>query len=100
MCISNEQLDKIGYTFPVPRGNKSVSNMDFINAVLYIINNSGKWRGLPEGYGNWHTIYMRAKRWNEKGVLQEVFDLLYESGATKKHFKVARCLPKKKKVIR
>ena len=28
-----------------------------------------KWRGLPQRFGNWHTIYTRMNRWAKSGVL-------------------------------
>ena len=37
---------------------------------------SGKWRALPERYGNWHTVYMRMMRWSKAGVLDRVFERL------------------------
>jgi len=35
-----------------------------------------KWRGLPEHFGNWHTVYTRMNRWSKKGVLDRVFEHL------------------------
>jgi len=32
-----------------------------------------KWRGLPEHFGNGHTVYTRMNRWSKKGVLDRVF---------------------------
>jgi len=32
-----------------------------------------KWRGLPERFGNGHTVYTRMNRWSKKGVLDRVF---------------------------
>ena len=58
---------------PVQRGNVKISNLDLINAVLYIAENGCKWRILPEKFGNWHTIYTRLKRWAERGVLERLF---------------------------
>ena len=36
----------------------------------------GKWRGLPERFGNGHTIYMRRNRRSKNGVLDRVFERL------------------------
>ncbi|MBI1955922.1 MAG: transposase, partial [Acidobacteria bacterium] len=33
-----------------------------------------KWRGLPQRFGNWHTIYTRMNRWSKAGVLDSVFE--------------------------
>ena len=50
-----------------------------INAVLYIAEHGCKWRGLPEHFGNWHSIYTRVNRWAKSGVLDHVFTALQES---------------------
>ncbi len=44
------------------RGNVSLSNLQFLNAVLYVAEHGCKWRGLPKRFGNWHTIYTRMNR--------------------------------------
>ena len=31
------------------------------------------WRAFPERFGPWHTVYMRGRRWIDKGVLERVF---------------------------
>ena len=35
-----------------------------------------KWRGLPQRFGRWHTIYTRMNRWAKNGVLTRVFEKL------------------------
>ena len=54
----------------------SLSNLRVLNAILYVAEHGGKWRGLPERFGNWHTIYMRMNRWSKNGVLDRVFEHL------------------------
>ncbi len=34
------------------------------------------WRGLPQRFGNWHTIYTRMNRWSNNGVLDRIFEQL------------------------
>ena len=29
-------------------------------------------RQMPKTYGNWHTIYIRFKRWSELGVMDRI----------------------------
>ena len=76
MEITKEQYDLIEKYLPRQRGNVSMSNLQLINAILYVIENGCKWRALPESYGNWHTIYVRMNRWSKNGVLQRVFEAL------------------------
>ncbi len=45
----------------------------------YLAEHGCKWRGLPEHFGKWYSIYMRANRWAKKGVLDKVFAVLQEA---------------------
>jgi transposase len=72
--ITPAQFAKIEHCLPRQRGNVNVSNLQVLNAVLYVAENGCKWRGLPERFGNWHTIYTRLSRWSKRGVLQHVFE--------------------------
>ena len=72
--------DRAGQTFkiiahllPTQRGNVKIPNIQVINAILYIAEHGCKWRGLPEKFGYWHSIYMRVNRWAKKGVLDHIF---------------------------
>ena len=83
MEITQEQYEKIEKYLPRQRGNVSMSNLQLINAILYVTENGCKWRALPEKYGNWHTIYVRMNRWSKNGVLQRVFEALQIEGIIK-----------------
>jgi transposase len=74
--ISEEQYARIKDSLPVQRGNVSLSNLQLLNAVLYVLEHGCKWRGLPKRFGNWHTIYTRMNRWSKSGVLDRVFERL------------------------
>ena len=76
MEISEEQFRRIGSELPRQRGNVRVSHLQFLNAVLYVAEQGCKWRGLPKGFGSWHTIYTRMNRWSKNGVLDHVFERL------------------------
>ena len=80
MEITQQQYEKIEKYLPRQRGNVSMSNLQLINAILYITENGCKWRALPEKYENWHTIYVRMNRWSKNGVLQRVFEALQLGG--------------------
>lgn len=51
-----------------------MSNLQLMNAILYVTENGCKWRALPRNYGNWHTIYVRMNRWSKNGILQRLFE--------------------------
>jgi transposase len=76
MEISEEQYMRIKDSLPVQRGNVGLSNLQFLNAVLYVAEHGCKWRGLPKRFGNWHTIYTRMNRWSKSGVMDRVFEKL------------------------
>jgi transposase len=78
MMITEEQFRRIEGCFPTQRGNVTISNLDVLNAILYVAENGCKWRALPRRFGRWHTIYTRMNRWAKAGVLDRVFTALQE----------------------
>lgn len=76
MEISEAQFKQIEHCLPKQRGNVSMTNLNLLNAILYVSEHGCKWRGLPKRFGNWHTIYTRMNRWVKAGVLDRVFEEL------------------------
>ena len=76
MEITEAQYARFKDSLPVQRGNVSLTNLQFLNAVLYVAEHGCKWRGLPRRFGNWHTIYTRMNRWSKNGTLDRVFEKL------------------------
>ena len=76
MEITEEQYQTIAPSLPRQRGNVRVTNLQFLNALLYVAEQGCKWRGLPKRFGPWHTIYTRMNRWSKTGVLDHVFEQL------------------------
>ena len=76
MEITAVQFSRIEPFLPVQRGNVSLSNLQVVNAILYVAENGCKWRSLPKRFGNWHTIYTRMNRWAKAGVLDRLFEEL------------------------
>jgi len=79
MRITSAEFKVIEDLLPKQRGNVSISNLQVLNAILYVAEHGCKWRGLPKKFGNWHTIYTRANRWAKQGVLDHVFAALQEN---------------------
>ncbi len=79
MEITEAQYQQIASYLPVQRGNVSLSNLQVLNAILYVAEHGCKWRGLPQKFGNWHTIYTRMNRWSKNGVLDRVFEQLQQA---------------------
>ena len=76
MELTQTQYEHIAPLLPRQRGNVSLSNLQVLNAILYVAEHGCRWRGLPERFGNWHTIYTRMNRWSKNGVLDRVFEHL------------------------
>ena len=76
MEITVRAIQKVGDSLPVQRGNVRLTNLNMLNALLYVAENGCKWRALPKHFGNWHSIYVRLNRWAKNGVLDRVFEKL------------------------
>jgi transposase len=76
--LTESQYQRIADCLPRQRGNVSMTNLQLLNALLYIVEHGCKWRGLPRHFGNWHTIYTRMNRWSKAGVLDRVFSRLQQ----------------------
>lgn len=88
MEITEDQYERIEECLPRQRGNVSLSNLQVLNAILYVAEHGCKWRGLPKHLGNWHTIYTRMNRWSKAGVLDRIFDRLQQEQILRIRFEV------------
>ncbi len=52
MEITQKQYEHL----PKQRGNVSLSNLQVLNAILYVAEHGCKWRGLPKRFGNWESV--------------------------------------------
>ncbi|GHA72395.1 hypothetical protein GCM10009007_11730 [Formosimonas limnophila] len=76
MKRTQTQYKQIKPVLPKQRGNVSLSNLQVLNAILYVTEHGCKRRGLPKHFGNWHTIYTRMSRWSKSDALTKVFEHL------------------------
>ena len=51
----------------------SCPNGQVLEGWLFVTKEGCSWRALPERFGPWHTVYMRGRRWIDKGGLERVF---------------------------
>ncbi len=72
MELTEAQYERIKSSLPIQLGNASLSNLQVLNAVLYVAEQGCKWRGLPKRFGRRHTVYMRMSRWSKTGVLDRL----------------------------
>ena len=63
------------------RGRKpKISDRHALEGVLYILREGCRWRALPEVFGHWMLVFMRYKRWVERGTLWKILMRLQKSG--------------------
>ncbi len=74
MELTESQFRRLKTCLPVQRRNVRLHNRLLLNAILYVVEQGCKWRGLPPRFGNWHTVHTRMNRWSNSGVLQRVFE--------------------------
>src|SRR5258708_6561255 len=79
MEITAAQFKQVEHCLPRQRGNVSLTDLQVLNAILYVAEHGCKWRGLPKRFGNWHTIYTRMSRWAKSGVLDRAFEQLQQA---------------------
>jgi transposase len=65
----------------VPGGRKGrrgprTNNRRFVEALIWMARSGGRWRDLPERYGDYQTVKRRYYRWIEMGVLEKLFEAL------------------------
>ncbi|WP_143703206.1 transposase, partial [Xanthomonas oryzae] len=49
------------HCLPLQRGNVSMTNLQVVNALLYVGEHGCKWRGLPERFGNRQSVYRQSR---------------------------------------
>ena len=79
--IAAKQYAKIHPFLLVQRGSVRNSNIVFINAVLYVMENGCKWCALQGHFGNWSAVCARFRRWSRSGVFKRLFAALREQDA-------------------
>lgn len=97
MQLTDAQWARIAPLMPTPRGNCKLASRQVLEGWLFVTEEGCSWRALPERYGRWHTVYMRGRRWIDKGVLERVFaelqrdelEALAESGQPEQPRRVA-----------
>lgn len=81
MHLSDTQYEAIKPYLPIQRGNVTINNRRFLEAMLLVVKTGMQWRELDENrFGKWNSIYKRANRWAKRGILNDVFLQLQKEG--------------------
>lgn len=81
MYLRDDQYQRVEALLPGKKGDlgrPAADNRLFIEAVLWVARTGCSWRGLPEEFGRWNSVYQRFARWSRKGIWQEVFARLVQ----------------------
>lgn len=54
----------------------TISHYKVFCGILYVLRTGVPWRDLPKIYGNWHSVYMRFQRGNEKNIWWRILYIL------------------------
>ncbi len=84
-ALRDDQWERIKGALPGKEsdpGRSGGDNRKFVEAVMWVGRNGGRWRALPKEYGNWNSTFQRFRRWTKKGVWQMIFNTLAVSADT------------------
>ena len=56
------------------RGVKRVDDRRVLNGIFWVLRSGAPWRGLPERYGPYTTVYNRFNRWRKAGLWDRLMD--------------------------
>lgn len=79
MEFQDHQWDKIKDFLPgksADAGRTATDNRLFVEGVMWVARNGGRWRALPSEYGKWNSVFQRFRRWSINGVWQVIFNTL------------------------
>ena len=69
--------------FLIRRGGRPPRNhRRVLDAVFWLMRTGAPWRDLPEGFGNWNSIFRQFRRWADSGVWDVILEGLAGSGVS------------------
>ena len=83
--LTNTEWRIIEGLLSTERGRKSRPSHDnrrYLNGMLHVLRVGCPWRDMHERYGKWNSVYVRFRRWAEKGVWDALLETLVELGLT------------------
>ena len=78
--LTDEEWEQIKDLFPKgntgKRGRPLKDSRTMLNAMVWLARSGAPWRGLPERYGPWETVYSRFRKWIEDGIFDNILHIL------------------------
>ncbi len=62
---------------PGSRGRPPMKLRQVFNGIVYLTKTGCQWRMLPKEYGCWQTVYGYFNTWSEKGIWQQIQQVLH-----------------------
>jgi transposase len=75
--LSDEEWERLREFLPCGpqrRGGRWADHRTVINGIFFRTRAGCPWRDLPEGFGNWKTVYNRHRRWSLDGTWEAILD--------------------------
>ena len=69
-----ERLRAVPARGPAAAGGRWADHRTVINGIFFRARAGCPWRDLPEGFGNWKTVYNRHRRWSLDGTWEKILD--------------------------
>jgi len=44
-----------------------------LEAILYVLQTDCGWRALPSNFPPWQTVYAQLRRWQKRGIWDEIW---------------------------
>src|SRR5262245_33742526 len=76
--LSDAQWETIREFLP-PNGRRGQQWKDHRrvrDGMLWALSDGGRWRNVPDRFGNWKTVYERFRRWSQEGLWDDILDEL------------------------
>ena len=79
--LSDDQWERIEAHLPTDeRGVERQDDRRVISGIVHVLKSGCRWQDCPPEYGPHTTIYNRFARWAERGIWENLFRKLAESG--------------------
>lgn len=77
--LTNAEWQILQLLLPLPKARgrrRQVDEREILNGIFYQIRNGCVWSDLPQDLPAWQTVYKYFRRWQRKGIWQQIHDAL------------------------